>query len=722
MVDFYLCAGVALQAVLVGNIGNGLSADDHDIEEIIVEGKRLSLDKLDAVKTPTPIIDIPQSLSIVGGEQIAAQAFTNIGDITRYSPGLSVSQGEGHRDSIIIRGTQTTADFFIDGVRDDVQYFRPLYNLEQVEILRGANALLFGRGGGGGVINRVTKRPEFGSEFIGYNATVDTFGALSVSGDANYQIADNVAFRLNGFYEKLNNHRDFFEGERFAVNPTLAFKASDDTEFLLSYEYVDDDRVIDRGVPSVAVANGPDVPLEGFDNTFFGSPDENVTRLQAHILKARLDHSFSDFLRGNFTAQYAEYDKLYNNLFAVGFRADPNGAGNLLTLDGYSDPTERENLILQANLIGEFDTGSISHTILFGAEYGNQDTTNQRLDNLFDSNGDGIFDPSLVVNGVVDDDRAEFLFSDPLDIPAFSFSDLGRDRASQVEFVSLYAQDQFDVTDWLKVVVGLRYDQFDIEVTDFIEVRNGESDGNDGLLSRVDNEVSPRFGIIIKPEENVSLYGSYSESFLPRSGEQFLTLSLTSEALEPQSFKNVEFGAKWDITDSLNATVAFFRLDRENETTVDPLDVGNTLVLAGVVTKGVEVALSGALTNWWSVNTNFSYLDGEVDGGVFDNNRTRQTPETMFSIWNIFQATEQLGFGVGLTNQSSFFVREDNAVEVPGFTRFDAAFYYDVNETLRLQLNAENLFNTDYFPDAHSNDNISTGKPFNVRFSVSGRF
>ena len=123
---------------------------EETIDEIIVQGQYLSVDRLNSVKTPTPIIDVPQSLSILTAEQIEEQAFQNFGDILRYTPGLSISQGEGHRDAIIIRGMQTTADFFIDGIRDDVQYFRPLYNIQQIEILRGANALLFGRGGGGG--------------------------------------------------------------------------------------------------------------------------------------------------------------------------------------------------------------------------------------------------------------------------------------------------------------------------------------------------------------------------------------------------------------------------------------------------------------------------------------------------------------------------------------------------------------------------------------------
>ncbi|MGB3684147.1 MAG: TonB-dependent receptor, partial [Rubrobacteraceae bacterium] len=419
--------------------------------DFVVEGKYLSLDKLNAVKTPTPVIDIPQSLSIMDSQQIADQAFTSLGDITRYTPGISVSQGEGHRDAIVIRGNQTTADFFIDGLRDDVQYYRPLYNLEQVEILRGANALLFGRGGGGGVVNRVTKRADFSQNFTGATASIDTFGSVYVAGDLNLAADDSAAFRLNGYYTSLDNHRDFFGGDAFAINPTASFRIGPDTDIMVSYEYVDDDRVVDRGVPSRTVEEGQARPLEGFDNTFFGSPDANFTTLQAHILKSRLDHVFSSGLRANLTAQYADYDKLYQNLFPSGSVAVSNGTFAEVELDGYRDTTDRQNLIVQGNLIGEFATGAIGHTLLAGFEYGDQDSSNSRADNLFAQNGD---------------DQLSIPFTDPLDIPAFSFPVLSRNRASQVEFLSFYLQDQVDVTDWLKIVAGLRFDRFDIDVAD----------------------------------------------------------------------------------------------------------------------------------------------------------------------------------------------------------------------------------------------------------------
>ena len=379
---------------------------DERIEEIVVEGKYLSIDKVDAVKTPTPVLNIPQSLTILTEKKIQEQAFQNLGDVMRYTPGLSISQGEGHRDAIIIRGIQTTADFFVDGIRDDVQYFRPLYNASQVEVLRGPNALLFGRGGGGGVVNRVQKKAELGQDFTELDISLDTFGSYSLAIDTNAEVSQQVAVRLNAYYQELDNHRDFYDGESYAINPTITYKLSDETTASLSWEYVDDDRTVDRGVPSIFVASGSRKPLKNYEDTFFGSPRENLTTLEAHLLRARLDHTFSDQLRGNVTLHYADYDKLYQNLYASESVIVTAAGISDVELDGYRDTTERQNLILQANLIGELRTGSIIHTILFGFEIGDQETANARNDNVFAQNND---------------DQLVIPFSDPLSIPTFYF-------------------------------------------------------------------------------------------------------------------------------------------------------------------------------------------------------------------------------------------------------------------------------------------------------------
>ncbi len=678
------------------------STDTQGVEEVFVQGRYLSIDKLNSVKTPTPILDVPQSLTILTADQIEEQAFQNFGDVLRYTPGLSISQGEGHRDAIIIRGIQTTADFFIDGVRDDVQYYRPLYNVQQVEVLRGSNALLFGRGGGGGVINRVQKKPELGQGFTRLNTGLDTFGAYSAIVDTNIQTGERSAFRLNAYYQGLDNHRDFYDGTAFAINPTFRVDFDSATSAVFSYEYVDDDRVVDRGVPSQEVAGGPDVPLEGFPDTFFGSPDQNFTTLQAHIFRARVDHDFNSGLRGNVTAQFADYDKLYQNLYASESVAVTNGMFPQVELDGYRDPTERQNLIVQANLIGEFDTGRFGHTLLAGIETGRQETTNARLDNRFSDN---------------DDDQLFIDFADPLVIPAFGFTALSRDRSSDVRFTSIYIQDQVDITDQFKLVGGLRYDEFDIDVTDRIALANDAQ----GEFTRSDGEITPRLGFIYKPQDNVSVYASYSETFLPRSGDQFLTLNLDSESTRPQFFENREVGVKWDLRPDLSITAAIFELDRESYTSVDPEDPEQLIVIEGSQTSGFELQLSGNLTDRWAITAGYSNLDGEVvrvDGSGNDGRIPRQTPDHMFSIWNNLSVNDRLSVGFGATYQDSFFVREDNTVEVPDFVRVDAAAFYTVSPRLRVQLNVENLLDEEYFPDAHSNDNITTGEPLNARLSA----
>lgn len=314
-------------------------------EQIVVVGTVLYSDRVNALRSPTPIIDVPQSLSIITADQIAQQGFDSIGDIIDYTPGVNTSQGEGHRDAVVFRGVRSTADFFIDGVRDDVWYYRPLYNIEQVEILRGPNALLFGRGGTGGLLNRVTKKAEPGETFTGYQASLDSFGGFSLQLDGNVSAGETSAFRLNAMYESLNNHRDFFDGERIGFNPTARFELSPATTLDLSYEYVDHERFIDRGIPT-----GPDgEPVEALRDIVFGDPEVNQSLLEAHLLRAMVQHRFSEGLKGRFSAFYGDYDKLYQNFYAVSY--DP--LSGIVGLDGYVDTTQRQNLILSADLIGE---------------------------------------------------------------------------------------------------------------------------------------------------------------------------------------------------------------------------------------------------------------------------------------------------------------------------------------------------------------------------------
>ena len=694
----------ALTIIFAGAPLRAETTEQPTLEETIVRGSYLQSNEANALKTPTPILDVPQSLSIVTSEQILRRGFTSVSDIIEYLPGVSMSQGEGHRDAVVFRGVRSTADFFIDGVRDDVQYYRPLYNLEQLEVLRGPNALLFGRGGTGGILNRVTKKAEIGSNFSQITGYADSFGAGGLQGDVNVGLTDSVAFRLNAMAEGLDNHRDHFDGERIGVNPTARVSFNESTRLDLSYEYVDHERFIDRGIPTGS--NGD--PVERFDRVVFGDPNVNVTRLKAHIFMANLEHRFSDSMKGKVTAFYGDYDKLYQNFYAASY-SEANSPG-VVTLDGYVDKTQRENLILSGNLIKEVSFANMSHRVLLGAEFVDTSSDQDRWNTYWSETADdketfSVARPMGIIGGVGTNALGARTVND------FTV-DQNDDTRVGVEVASFYLQDEMAVTNYLDIVLGARFDQFEIDVFNVPA---------DDSRSKQDEEVSPRLGLVLKPMENMSLYASYSESFLPRSGEQFANINGSKGQLDADTFANTELGFKWDISPALSFTAAVFEIEQESPQVAD--NDPETLDVIKSETDGFELQLEGQLTEAWYISAAYSYLDGEQMGRTGSKGlRPRELPENMFSVWNFVQFTPKLGAGLGLTYQDESFINNSNTARLPSYTRVDAALYYEWSDDLRVQLNFENLGDTVYFPSSHSTHQASVGAPFNARLAVTMDF
>ncbi len=673
-------------------------------ERIIVEGKVLYSDQVNALKTPTRILDVPQSLSITTEDEILERGFTSIAQIVDYTPGVNMSQGEGHRDAIVFRGVRSTADFFIDGMRDDVQYYRSLYNLEQIEILRGPNALLFGRGGTGGILNRVTKKGTIGTTFGGGQVAVDTFGEFSVQGDINIAAGENVAVRVNAAYESLKNHRDFYDGDRIGFNPTVRFGLGEATTLDLSYEFADHERFIDRGIPTGTDGR----PVEAFQDIVFGDPELNFDKLEAHLLRANLQHEFSENVKGNFSAFYGDYDKVYSNFYASGY--DQANTPTVVTTDGYVDTTQRQNLILAGNIVGDFKTGDINHTLIVGAEYINTSSDQDRFNPVWDQTNDDneIFTIARPLNlrGGVGVNSSGATTTVDLTTALNDFTQV------DIDVFSAFIQDEIELAEWLNVVLGVRFDSFDITV---FNVPAAET------RTRKDEEFSPRLGVILKPQENISIYASYSESFLPRSGEQFANINGNNNALDPNTFTNLEAGIKVDFEQGLSLTAAVFEIEQSSPQPND--NAPSTLDVIDSTIQGFEIQLTGAVTDFWSVSAGYSYLDGEQVSRTGPTGlRPRELPENMFSIWNDFEVSDRFGLGVGLTHQGESFINNGNTAILPAYTRIDAAAYFDVSENLRLQVNVENVTDELYFPNSHATHQASVGAPLNARFAVTGRF
>jgi catecholate siderophore receptor len=646
-----------------------------------------------ATKTDTPLRDTPQAVSVVGRELIADQSMQSMADVVRYMPGITMGQGEGHRDAPTIRGNSSTADFFVDGVRDDAQYYRDAYNIDRVEALKGSNALIFGRGGGGGVINRVTKEAGFApvrSLWLEGGSFDHRRGSL----DVGQAVTSNVAARLNGMYENSGGFRDRASLERSGLNPTIAIAAGSNTTARFGYEYFRDHRNVDRGIPSFQGTPSP-AALE----TFFGNPDVSYADARVHSASATIDHVTGSGLTIHNRTRYTHYDKFYQNVFAG---SAVNTAGTELNLSGYNNAHTRSNLFNQAEATYGLSTAGVRHTLLGGVEVGRQVTDNFRNTGYFANGGTSLAVP----------------FVSPTVAAPVTFRQSATDADNHVtaNVSAAYVQDQITLSEHWQAIAGVRYERFDLR---FRNNRDGAT------LRRDDHMVSPRIGLVFKPLEAISAYGSYGVSHLPSSGDQFSSLTATTQTLEPERFANYELGAKWDVSRDLAITTAVYRLDRSNSSARDPNDASKIVQTGRQRTSGYELGVTGNVTSRWQVAGGWATQRATIRSAT-TSARAGATvplvPHTMVSLWNRYQLLPPLGAGLGVIHQARSYAAIDNAVTLPAFTRVDAAAYVGLTSAVRLQVNVENVLDERYYPTSQGNNNIMPGAPRSIRLGLITTF
>src|SRR5712672_2261673 len=671
-----------------------------------------------ATKTNTPIINIPQSLSVVTKELIRDQNYQGLTDVTRYVPGVAVHQGEGNRDELVIRGVDSSANFFVNGFRDDVQYFRDFYNAQSIEVLKGPSALTFGRGAGGGLVNRTLKEAD-GTKVYEASAQTGSWGDRRFTLDAGQAVNENVAVRFNAFYEGSDTFRDYGHLERYGINPTMTLKPSDDTKIELSYEFCHDFRLADRGNPSQGLPGGatrfnPTGPFapNGDLSTFFGSPIYNYAKVEVQTGMAIIEHDFGNGLTVRNGSIYADYNRGYQNVYPGGTGAPAAAGGGAVTpdhttlsLNAYQNYTPRENAFNQTDFVYKTATGPVLHTVAFGSEFGRQTGLSLRDSGVFPNNANKAFD---VVNPF-----------NPTYFGSVVFNHLATDAKSkyQLNIASGYVQDQIELTRWLQLLVGARYDSFDLTALYMIYSYR---------RNRVDEKISPRAAVIVKPIDSVSLYTAWSVSYLPASGDQFSTLNPGTLILQPQKFENTEIGAKWNINPKLLFTAAIYELIRTNVPIADPSGNGLFFPSGAHKIRGFESALTGYVTPEWQSSFGYAYTDARITSDtsttIVAGNRVQLVPYNQFSLWNKYQFNPTWAAALGVIYFSDSFASSDDTVRLPGFVRFDAAVYARIDEMWRVQLNVENLFNSGYWATADSNNNISPGQPRTWRLTAIAKF
>ena len=644
-----------------------------------------------ATRTLTPLRDVPQSITIVPQEQIKDQMMMSIGDVVRYVPGITAHQGENNRDQVIIRGNNSSADFFVNGVRDDVQYYRDLYNLERVEALKGPNAMIFGRGGGGGVINRVTKEAGM-TPLRELTIQGGSFGNKRFSADIDQPLGEMVAFRMNGMYENSGSFRNYVNLERYGISPTVTIAAGKQTKVALSYEHFRDYRTADRGITSYQ-GRPADVPI----STFYGNPDESNVRARVNLGSVAVDHQVGRLSIRNRTL-FGDYDRGYQNFVPGAVTADKT----LVAISAYNNATGRFNLFNQTDLNYIVFTGKLRHTLLGGAEAGRQLTDNFRNTGYFNNLVTSMSAP--YTNPVI---------STPV---TFRQSSTDANNHLKTSVGATYVQDQIEFSSRVQVLLGLRFDHFSLR---YHNNRNSDN------LRRVDNLVSPRAGIVIKPASAISLYASYSVSYLPSSGDQFSSLTTITQQVKPEKFTNYEVGAKWDVARNLSVTTAAYRLSRTNTRSIDPNDATRIVQTGSQQTNGFEIGANGSVTRAWKIAGGYAYQDAFITSATTAAQwgaQVAQVPHNTFSLWNNYQIHRRLGAGLGILNRSDMFAAIDNTVILPAYTRADAAIYFSLAEKVRLQANVENLFDRKYYINSDNNTNISPGFSRALRVGLIARF
>ena len=644
-----------------------------------------------ATKTPTPIRDVPQAITVVGQDLMKDQLMTSISDVVRYVPGVTSHQGENNRDQIIIRGNSTSADFFVNGVRDDVQYFRDVYNIDRIEALKGPNAMIFGRGGAGGVVNRVLKEAVFEPVRV-VSLQGGMYGNRRFTADLDQPVSSTVAVRVNGMFEHADSFRDDVGLERYGITPTVTIVPTSQTRVVFSYERLHDSRTADRGITSFAGA-----PAAVDPSLYYGNPEDSHVDLGVNLGSAMVEHRWRAATIRNRTV-LAGYDRFYQNYVPGAASANQT----LVALSAYNNATERTNVFNQTDLIVGATTGRIRHSLLFGAELGRQWTDNFRNTGFFDNTAISVQVP----------------FENPtVSVPVtYRQSATDADNHVRARVGSAYAQDQMEVSRHVQLVGGVRFDQFDLA---HHNNRNGET------LKRLDNLISPRAGVVFKPVVPVSIYGSYSVSYLPSAGDQFSSLTAITQQLKPEQFTNYEFGAKWDLVPGLSLATAIYRLDRTNTRSTDPNDPTRIVQTGSQRTNGYEVGVGGRVTRSWRVAGGCAFQDAFVTSATAaarTGAEVAQVPHHTFSLWNNYQVHPRVNAALGVIYRSDMFAAIDNSVVLPGYTRIDAATFVPVTRRARLQLNVENLFDTRYFANADNNTNISPGYPRTIRVALMTSF
>ncbi|MBN4006073.1 TonB-dependent siderophore receptor [Nostoc sp. LPT] len=672
------------------------SAQGDEPIELVVTGEQDGYrvpDASTATKTDTPLRDIPQSIQVVPQQVLRDQQANNIDEVLRNVPGTSqsFSSRASFQPGVIIRGFSTN-NYLRNGVQDPTAAslgFDPAIT-ERVEVLKGPSSVLYGQGNPGGTINLVTKQP-LSNPYYSIEGSIGNFdfyrGALDLSGPLNTN--RTLLYRLNAAAQTSGSFVDFFESrQRYAVAPTLTWLVSDQTKLTLSGEYLDTITPYDSGLPAIGtLLSNPNGKIPR--NRFVGdTADDNNFR--AYRISYDFEHRFSDkwLLRTAFQASFLNLDRVY--FLGTGF-SDNRNLSRLYVQSDYDDKAYN----LDTYTVGKFATGTIQHQMVTGINLSRRDIDSKDLASATTSLD--LFNP---------------VYGQPLGLRT---NVLPPQRKFRADTLGIYVQDQITLAENLKLLLGGRFD---------IASQKGEAllvSLQSKTAFEQDEAFSPRVGIVYQPIPPISLYASYSRSFLQPG-----TIFNNGTLFKPERGTQYEVGIKADLSDRLSTTLAFYDLTRTNVLTTDPRNSLLSIETGKQRSQGIELDLSGQILPGWNMIAGYAYTDARVEEDTtYPGKLLNNVPKHSFNFWTTYeiQSGSLQGLGLGL----GFFFTGDrqgdlaNTFELPSYFRTDAAIFYK-REAFRVALNFRNLFDVDYFDSAISRVRVFYGDPLTVQGTISWEF
>ncbi|MFV3350456.1 TonB-dependent receptor [Aeromonas veronii] len=665
-------------------LGTGFTAQAAD-ETMTVVGKRSQHQEVaTATRTNTPAKLVPQTIDSVKVSELTAFGQPTLSEALSGIPGVNAS-GDTRFDGVNIRGFSASNDFYLDGFRDDMQYTRDLGNIERVEVLKGPAAVLYGRGSTGGIVNRVSKKPQKGQE-SSVTARVGSFDSQRLAADLNGEASEQVQLRLNMAQEDKDSFRNGVKSKRTLLAPSANWEISDNLNWLVQYERNEHDRTPDRGIPGV---NGrpADVPRE----YVYSDTSRDFIDDVAQSTRSRLSWDINDQWQLRQQLGYSTLDSQFDNTYVTSVKGDK------VTRSRWQQDLKAKNLISNTEAEGLFQTGPVEHRLLVGFEQNWQERTPKLYQNATAIPSGNLYDPGSLptYNGAMK---------------------LSSDAKHKVRGNGLYLQDQLSLGDW-HLVGGLRRDDF--------TVTSRRYDLNKEESVSV-NSLSPRLGLVWNPLEDHAFYTSYSKTFTPVGGELIgITPGDKNNRLEPQHTRLYEGGVKSDwLNGKLATTLSLYRLEMYNKRTKDPLDPTKVILTGLQRTEGVELSARAELTDEIYLRGGFAIQDAEqvkADAdlqGKRPMNVSRQNGQFYLG----YKSGEQGWFGeTGVTAVGDRFADNANTTTLPGYARFDARAGYRWQQW-EAELSAENLTDHEYFVSATSANQIMPGTPRQLSLTGTYRF